>query len=143
MFKGSLTALVTPFKNGQLDLDALKHLVDWQIESGTQGLVPVGTTGESPTLSPQQPSPAEVQEALLTHLYLSVAGYECDSVSNPGTSRRRTNECDLARKTREHHEDVGMSVTARKTREHHEDVGMSVTARKTREHHEDVGMSVI
>ena len=51
MFKGSLTALVTPFKNGQLDLDALKHLVDWQIESGTQGLVPVGTTGESPTLS--------------------------------------------------------------------------------------------
>ena len=54
MFKGSLTALVTPFKNGQLDLDALKHLVDWQIESGTQGLVPVGTTGESPTLSHEE-----------------------------------------------------------------------------------------
>ena len=54
MFKGSLTALVTPFKDGQLDLDALKHLVDWQIESGTQGLVPVGTTGESPTLSHEE-----------------------------------------------------------------------------------------
>ncbi len=51
MIKGSLTALVTPFKNGELDLGALKRLVDWQIESGTDGLVPVGTTGESPTLS--------------------------------------------------------------------------------------------
>ena len=51
MFKGSLTALVTPFKNGKLDLDALKHLVEWHIESGTEGFVPVGTTGESPTLS--------------------------------------------------------------------------------------------
>ncbi|WP_127901926.1 4-hydroxy-tetrahydrodipicolinate synthase [Solirhodobacter olei] len=48
---GSLTALVTPFKNGALDLDALKKLVDWQIAEGTTGLVPVGTTGESPTLS--------------------------------------------------------------------------------------------
>ena len=51
MIKGSLPALVTPFKDGQLDLDALKHVVEWQIESGSDGLVPVGTTGESPTLS--------------------------------------------------------------------------------------------
>jgi len=51
MFKGSMTAIVTPFRNGELDLDALKHLVDWQISEGTTGLVPVGTTGESPTLS--------------------------------------------------------------------------------------------
>ncbi|MEM1385975.1 MAG: 4-hydroxy-tetrahydrodipicolinate synthase [Pseudomonadota bacterium] len=51
MIKGSLPALVTPFKNGDLDLDALKHLVDWQISEGSHGLVPVGTTGESPTLS--------------------------------------------------------------------------------------------
>ncbi len=51
MIKGSLTALVTPFKNGELDLEALKQLVDWQIEQGSNGLVPVGTTGESPTLS--------------------------------------------------------------------------------------------
>jgi len=51
MFQGSLTALVTPFRNGELDLDALKQLVEWQIAEGTNGLVPVGTTGESPTLS--------------------------------------------------------------------------------------------
>ncbi|MES0862431.1 4-hydroxy-tetrahydrodipicolinate synthase [Ruegeria sp. SCPT10] len=51
MFKGSMPALVTPFTNGALDLDTLKHLVEWQIESGSTGLVPVGTTGESPTLS--------------------------------------------------------------------------------------------
>ena len=51
MFKGSFPALVTPFKNGELDLDTLKKLVDWHIEEGSHGLVPVGTTGESPTLS--------------------------------------------------------------------------------------------
>ena len=51
MFKGSMPALVTPFRDGKLDLDALKSLVEWQIESGSTGLVPVGTTGESPTLS--------------------------------------------------------------------------------------------
>src|SRR6201986_4057472 len=49
--KGSLTALVTPFKNGKVDEDAFRALVDWQIAEGTQGLVPCGTTGESPTLS--------------------------------------------------------------------------------------------
>jgi 4-hydroxy-tetrahydrodipicolinate synthase len=50
MFKGSLTALITPFKNGKLDEDALARFVDWQISEGTHGLVPTGTTGESPTL---------------------------------------------------------------------------------------------
>lgn len=51
MFKGSFPALVTPFKDGELDLDALKKLVEWHIDQGSHGLVPVGTTGESPTLS--------------------------------------------------------------------------------------------
>ncbi|OWY00861.1 MULTISPECIES: 4-hydroxy-tetrahydrodipicolinate synthase [unclassified Thioclava] len=51
MFKGSLPALVTPFKDGELDLDTLKKLVEWHIDQGSHGLVPVGTTGESPTLS--------------------------------------------------------------------------------------------
>jgi 4-hydroxy-tetrahydrodipicolinate synthase len=51
MFRGSFTALVTPFKNGGLDEAAFRELVDWQIAEGTDGLVPVGTTGESPTLS--------------------------------------------------------------------------------------------
>ncbi len=50
-FKGSFTALVTPFNNGSLDEKAFRSLVDWQIDEGTHGLVPVGTTGESPTLS--------------------------------------------------------------------------------------------
>src|SRR6202142_3174164 len=50
-FRGSFTALVTPFKNGALDEKAFRDLVDWQIAEGTSGLVPVGTTGESPTLS--------------------------------------------------------------------------------------------
>ena len=50
-FRGSFTALVTPFKNGTLDEMAFRDLVEWQIGEGTNGLVPVGTTGESPTLS--------------------------------------------------------------------------------------------
>ncbi len=51
MLKGSFTALITPFRNGRVDDDAFKRLVEWQITEGTHGLVPVGTTGESPTLS--------------------------------------------------------------------------------------------
>ena len=54
MLKGSMPALVTPFRNGKLDLDTLKSLVEWQIEQGSTGLVPVGTTGESPTLSHEE-----------------------------------------------------------------------------------------
>ena len=50
-FKGSLTALVTPFRDGAVDEDGFRAHIEWQIESGTTGLVPVGTTGESPTLS--------------------------------------------------------------------------------------------
>jgi 4-hydroxy-tetrahydrodipicolinate synthase len=50
-FRGSFTALVTPFKNGSVDEKAFRDIVDWQISEGTNGLVPVGTTGESPTLS--------------------------------------------------------------------------------------------
>jgi 4-hydroxy-tetrahydrodipicolinate synthase len=50
-FRGSFTALVTPFKNGSVDEKAFRDLVEWQISEGTHGLVPVGTTGESPTLS--------------------------------------------------------------------------------------------
>jgi len=53
-FRGSFTALVTPFKNGSVDEKAFRGLVDWQIAEGTSGLVPVGTTGESPTLSHEE-----------------------------------------------------------------------------------------
>jgi len=51
MFKGSMPALVTPFQDGELDLVTLKKLVDWHEDQGSNGLVPVGTTGESPTLT--------------------------------------------------------------------------------------------
>jgi len=50
MFSGMLVALVTPFRDGQVDYAAIERLVDWHIEQGTDGLVPVGTTGESPTV---------------------------------------------------------------------------------------------
>ena len=51
MFSGSIPALVTPFRDGALDMQAFARLVDWQIKEGTSALVPCGTTGESPTLS--------------------------------------------------------------------------------------------
>lgn len=51
MFKGSFVALITPFKNGEVDKAKFKSFVEWQIAEGTHGLVPCGTTGESPTLS--------------------------------------------------------------------------------------------
>ena len=54
MITGSLPALVTPFANGKVDIDALKKLVDWHIDQGSHGLVPVGTTGESPTLTHEE-----------------------------------------------------------------------------------------
>jgi len=54
MFKGSFPALVTPFRNGEVDWDTLGKLVEWHIGEGSHGLVPVGTTGESPTLTHQE-----------------------------------------------------------------------------------------
>jgi 4-hydroxy-tetrahydrodipicolinate synthase len=51
MFSGSIVALVTPFKNGKVDERAFQELIDWQVTEGSNGLVPCGTTGESPTLS--------------------------------------------------------------------------------------------
>src|SRR3989304_2943671 len=54
MFKGSIAALITPFRNGAGDEDAFRAFVDWQVGEGTAALVPCGTTGESPTLSPDE-----------------------------------------------------------------------------------------
>src|SRR5215475_11990084 len=54
MFKGSIVALITPFRNGQIDEKAFQGLVEWQVKQGTAGLVPCGTTGESPTLSHEE-----------------------------------------------------------------------------------------
>jgi 4-hydroxy-tetrahydrodipicolinate synthase len=54
MLRGSITALLTPFANGALDEKAFERFVDWQISEGTHGLVPVGTTGESPTVTHEE-----------------------------------------------------------------------------------------
>lgn len=54
MFKGSIVALITPFRDGKVDEPAFQDFVDWQIKQGTRGVVPVGTTGESPTLSHEE-----------------------------------------------------------------------------------------
>ncbi|MBN3563681.1 4-hydroxy-tetrahydrodipicolinate synthase [Aliamphritea spongicola] len=54
MYRGSYVAIITPLRDNQLDEDALRKMVNWQIERGTNGLVPVGTTGESPTLNEQE-----------------------------------------------------------------------------------------
>ncbi|HIM77535.1 MAG TPA: 4-hydroxy-tetrahydrodipicolinate synthase, partial [Rhodospirillales bacterium] len=51
MFQGSMTALITPFKDGSVDEDAFQSFVDWQIDEGTEAVIPCGTTGESPTLT--------------------------------------------------------------------------------------------
>ena len=51
MFSGSIVALVTPFKDGKVDYEKLVELVEFHIESGTDAIVPCGTTGESPTLN--------------------------------------------------------------------------------------------
>jgi 4-hydroxy-tetrahydrodipicolinate synthase len=54
MLRGSITALITPFANGALDEKAFSNLVDWQIKEGSHGLVPMGTTGESPSVSHEE-----------------------------------------------------------------------------------------
>ncbi|MEO9685819.1 MAG: 4-hydroxy-tetrahydrodipicolinate synthase [Tateyamaria sp.] len=68
MFKGSMPALITPFRNGALDLDTLKKLVEWHIGEGSHGFVPVGTTGESPTLTHDE------HETVIDTVVKSVAG---------------------------------------------------------------------
>ena len=68
MFKGSFPALVTPFKDGALDIETLKTLVEWHISEGSHGLVPVGTTGESPTLTHEE------HEVVVEEVVRAVAG---------------------------------------------------------------------
>lgn len=68
MLKGSMPALVTPFKDGAVDFDTLKRLVEWHVAEGSHGLVPVGTTGESPTLTHKE------HEAVIACVVEAVAG---------------------------------------------------------------------
>ena len=68
MLKGSIPALVTPFRGGQPDIDALRALVDWHISEGSHGVVAVGTTGESPTLSHKE------HETVISEVIRAAAG---------------------------------------------------------------------
>jgi 4-hydroxy-tetrahydrodipicolinate synthase len=89
MFKGSITALVTPFRDGEIDWQAFEAFVDWQITEGSHGLVPVGTTGESPTLSHDE-------HKKVVETAIRVAGGRVPIIAGAGSNN--TNEAiDLAR----------------------------------------------
>ena len=79
MFKGSFVALITPFKDGQVDEEAFRNFVEWQITEGTDGLVPVGTTGESPTLSHEE-------HMRVVELCIEVAGGRVPVIAGAGSN---------------------------------------------------------
>ncbi len=79
MFKGSFVALVTPFKNGAVDEKAFQDLVEWHIAEGTHGLVPVGTTGESPTLTHEE-------HKRVTELCIEAAGGRVPVIAGTGSN---------------------------------------------------------
>lgn len=89
MFKGSITALVTPFRNGSVDEKALGDFVDWQIREGTHGLVPCGTTGESPTLS-------HAEHKRVVEIVIEVAAGRVPVIAGAG-SNNTSEAIDLAR----------------------------------------------
>src|ERR1041385_8250134 len=79
MVRGTFTALVTPFRNGDIDSAALEKLIESQIAAGITGLVAVGTTGESPTLS------AEEREQVV-RLTITIAGKRCQVIAGTGSN---------------------------------------------------------
>ncbi len=79
MFKGSITALVTPFRGGSLDEAALRDLVEWQIAEGSHGLVPCGTTGESPTLT-------HAEHRRVVELVIEAAGGRVPVIAGAGSN---------------------------------------------------------
>jgi 4-hydroxy-tetrahydrodipicolinate synthase len=78
-FRGSFTALITPFRGGSVDEEAFRRLVEWQIAEGTHGLVPVGTTGESPTLSHEE-------HKRVVELCVEVAGKRVPVIAGAGSN---------------------------------------------------------
>lgn len=76
---GSITALVTPFKNGEIDAKAFQDFVQWQLDEGTQGVVPCGTTGETPTLT-------DAEDELVTRLCLEVAKGKVPVIAGCGSN---------------------------------------------------------
>lgn len=78
-FHGSVTALVTPFKEGSIDVERFQNLVYWQIAQGTHGLVPCGTTGETPTLT-------EEEDELLMRLCIEIAKGKVPVIAGCGSN---------------------------------------------------------
>ncbi|MBA2443680.1 MAG: 4-hydroxy-tetrahydrodipicolinate synthase [Rubrobacter sp.] len=79
MFSGALTALITPFRNGEVDVEALENLVEFQVRQGIHGLVPCGTTGETPTLS-------EKEDRVVIETTVRVAGGRVPVVAGTGSN---------------------------------------------------------
>lgn len=90
MIAGSLVALVTPFRGDQVDEDAIRRMVDWHVDKGTHGIVPVGTTGESATLSAQE-------HCRIVELVVTAANGRVPVVAGAGSNNTREaiefNEC--------------------------------------------------
>ena len=102
-FRGSFTALITPFKGGRVDEKAFQDLVDWQIREGTNGLVPVGTTGESPTLD-------HAEHKRVVELCVEAAAGRVPVIAGAG-SNSTAEAIDLTRHAREAGADAALIVT--------------------------------
>jgi 4-hydroxy-tetrahydrodipicolinate synthase len=100
--KGSFTALVTPFRDGKIDAKAYQKFIEWQISEGTNGLVPVGTTGESPTVSH-----AEHKQAV--ELCIEVAAKRVPVIAGAG-SNSTEEAIDLTRHAKRAGADAALSV---------------------------------
>jgi len=103
MFSGSFTALITPFRDGEVDEKAFQEFVDWQIQEGTNGLVPVGTTGESPTLSHDE-------HKRVVELCIEVAKGRAPVIAGAG-SNSTAEAIDLTRHAKEAGADAALIVT--------------------------------
>jgi len=103
MFKGSLVALITPFRDGKVDEKRFQSFVDWQISEGTHGVVPCGTTGESPTLS-------HAEHKRVVELCIEVAKGRIPVVA--GTGSNSTEEAiDFTRHAKQAGADAALIVT--------------------------------
>lgn len=103
MFTGSIVALLTPFRNGKIDEAAYQRLVEWQVAEGTDGFVPCGTTGESPTLS-------HAEHRRVTELCIEAAGRRVPVIA--GTGSNSTHEAvSLAQHARQAGADAILVVT--------------------------------
>ena len=95
MFSGAFTALVTPFRNGEVDVEALEGMVEFQIQNGIHGLVPCGTTGETPAMS-------EAEDRLVVETVVRVTNGRVPVVAGTGS-----NSTDMAIKYSRMAEEVG------------------------------------